>query len=206
MKCPKCGFTGLDSEDACKKCGKDLAETKKKLGLTNFGAGDFRFRQSPEREFPSTETTTAELIDAGQQRERIVRETGFENKAHQIGLSAVEQEEEGQKDIDIPQQPVDLIPDQKEKSPIEPMEENFQFGVEKEDDFFSAEIEDTADAGKIEKNIDLSEEFSDDFNFHSIPKPQPIDTLPVEDHDPSSLLSLDPESESKDADHKKPEE
>ncbi|MFH0811362.1 MAG: hypothetical protein V2A69_00790 [Pseudomonadota bacterium] len=36
MKCPKCGFFGPDSLSTCKKCGKDLAAEKAKLGLTSF--------------------------------------------------------------------------------------------------------------------------------------------------------------------------
>jgi len=34
LKCPKCGFIQSDKYDACKKCGKELQEYKKKLGIT----------------------------------------------------------------------------------------------------------------------------------------------------------------------------
>jgi hypothetical protein len=33
MKCPKCGFSGPDHLDTCKKCGKDLSAEKVRLGL-----------------------------------------------------------------------------------------------------------------------------------------------------------------------------
>ncbi len=37
MKCPRCGFTGSDEAAACRKCGNDLAEARRALGLGTKG-------------------------------------------------------------------------------------------------------------------------------------------------------------------------
>ncbi len=34
MKCPKCGFTGFESNDSCSKCGNDLQDFREAYNLT----------------------------------------------------------------------------------------------------------------------------------------------------------------------------
>ncbi len=45
MKCPKCGFFVPDRLDTCKKCGKDLAAEKSKLGLGFLSLETSRFEK-----------------------------------------------------------------------------------------------------------------------------------------------------------------
>lgn len=49
MKCPKCGFTGPDYADLCKKCNYDLTETRKLLGIILVKPGQESFLSQPMR-------------------------------------------------------------------------------------------------------------------------------------------------------------
>ncbi len=55
MKCPKCGFVSYSYLDACKRCGTDLREYKRKMGIvsdTSISKSPLRGRPAPPAEPP----------------------------------------------------------------------------------------------------------------------------------------------------------
>ncbi len=62
MKCPKCGFTGPDYADLCKKCNYDLMEAKRLLGIIQVKPGQESFLSQFMR--PATESRKEQEVPA----------------------------------------------------------------------------------------------------------------------------------------------
>ncbi len=51
MKCPKCGYVSFDYLDQCKKCGQNLIELRKRLGIIPVKPRDsYELPPSPPKE------------------------------------------------------------------------------------------------------------------------------------------------------------
>ncbi|MBW1679570.1 MAG: hypothetical protein JRJ08_05440, partial [Deltaproteobacteria bacterium] len=143
MKCPKCGFFGPDHLDTCKKCGKDLSIEQGKLGLTSFRVRSFRSRQPQKKEPPPLPKIYDDEAGTGSQRQGSPDKIQTRTEATRPQMVSSPGEpatEEVKKDFDIPQQLVNLKPDQQEGPSIEAGEEDFQFKPEKEEAFTLASI------------------------------------------------------------------
>jgi len=179
MKCPKCGFFGLDHLDTCKKCGNDVSAERKKLGLTRLRRPTAQSQAVAQEESPPAETLREETP------EPVLR--AVTPKPTPPIPRFKEPEAMAQKGLRLLEKTVALRPEQLKKPFEETEEETFQFGAEAED-FPSAPLEKTINMKDLQQDARPGR---DDFEFPDLRESKPpLDTVSGESDDLSSTLAM----------------
>ncbi|PLX88805.1 MAG: hypothetical protein C0618_03240 [Desulfuromonas sp.] len=184
MRCPKCGYNSFDHLENCKKCGRDLSEHRTKFGIKNIFLAGISLKAAAEvadkpladlPEIVETETPLHELPETQQ-----APEPPPAKEADDFGFDFMEEDSTGgSPDFD------DLFeetsPDESPETQVPPSENTpppTPLAME-EDDISSI-------------SLDVSEDFSTDFELDSFDLPEPDEiSFDQDDNDATEFISDD---------------
>ncbi|MBW2622349.1 MAG: hypothetical protein JRD68_05545 [Deltaproteobacteria bacterium] len=204
MRCPKCGLTSFDYNDACPKCGRDLAPLREQLGLLNvapqplflleslFGQGeaeagddDFTFEQGETEHLGTYDGDSSGIQEEGvsvadmEEVATLEFEADPESQAEETGI---EMPSEGEIDF--------IISD--EESSLEIEGEEAGAGITSEEPLDFSDSDETLILEPEEAGIQLESESED------------AETLIMEPEDEGLQLETEPETKPESPDEEEP--